>query len=204
MKIFRSESRGIELVLALLFVFLLIVVFQNETIRTRLFSPESVIGKMVRTAGNVVYIGDPGRKYGITSQTTTVELAKMLSDMLLQGQRDERKRGFIVKELRKKADFVLRGRIDNIDTVELVNDYNAEGEFSVVVSVDKVEKGEYPYDTIEISSGYYASWLPFPVYPSYVKINYLRGDEVRVYVEDDPDFGYILSGGFFGIEPRDE
>ncbi|MCG8431651.1 MAG: hypothetical protein MJA29_10815 [Candidatus Omnitrophica bacterium] len=191
-----------EVMLVIMIIVLGALLFGNESVRKRVLDSNSVLienlSKIRRAMGSVM----PAGRYGITKETTQVELAKRLSDILLQGSYDEGELRVIVRELRRRADFVLVGTIDTIQVLELTNDYDTEGEFAIGVEVAAVERGMYPYDYIDVSAGYYASWLPFPVYPPHIRTSYKRSDTVRIYVADDPDYGYILTGGFFGIEPR--
>lgn len=186
----------------LMIVVLGFFLYKNDTVRQRMLQSNSALMQSLSAVKRAMGSVTPAGRYGITKETTQLELAERLSDILLSGSYSDAEVQVLVRELRKRADFVIVGDIDTIHILEMSSTFESEGEFTIGVNVASVERGSFPYDYIEASAGYYASWLPLPIYPPHVKANYKHGDTVRIYVTDDADYGYILCGGFFGIEPR--
>ncbi len=111
-----------------------------------------------------------------------------------------------VKQWKNGADLVIVGKLLNRhDEVEggVLEKYTGLVFFEI--AVEKVERGEYPYEEIEVCVGMYSNVIPLFDYPPFVKKNYRQGDHIRVYVYyDHPKNAYYTPGGLLTIEPVSE
>ncbi len=111
--------------------------------------------------------------------------------------------GSLVKAIKDRADLVIVGRIESSSSKHKYSGASdEEARFYFSISVESVERGSCPYDTIQAYVGYYANWSASGFYPSWVKTNYKNGDRARIFInyfpgEPDP----IVTAGFFGMEP---
>jgi len=109
----------------------------------------------------------------------------------------------MIQKWKNNADLVIVGKLvnryDEVDTSQ-INDYTGLVFFDI--AVEKVERGQYPYDEIEVYIGLYSNVVKLQDYPPFVKKNYRIGDRVRIYVYYDyVKNAYYTPGGLMTVEP---
>ena len=109
----------------------------------------------------------------------------------------------VIKEWKADADLVLVGtlikRLDEIDS-DRMSAYTGLVFFDI--AVEEVERGEYPYDEIEVYIGMYSNTIKLEDYPPFLKKNYRAGDRLRIYVYYDYIHNaYYTPGALMTVEP---
>jgi hypothetical protein len=132
---------------------------------------------------------------------TLGDLVEELRNMCIESQFEGLNE--LVNAIKDRAEFVIVGTVKSFSGQQQSSgssDYEATLYFNIYV--DSVERGNYPYDTIQVYAGYYANWLPIFFYPMGIKWKYNKGDRLRVYVNYNLDTGeYVASAGFFSMDP---
>jgi hypothetical protein len=109
----------------------------------------------------------------------------------------------MIKQWKNNADLVIVGRLVNrYDEVSSSHMGDYTGLVFFDLAVQKVERGQYPYDEIEVYVGTYSNVINLEDYPPFLKKNYRAGDLVRIYVcYDYAKNAYYTPGALMTVEP---
>ena len=104
----------------------------------------------------------------------------------------------LVKQCKQSAQYIVIGRIKNIqETLEHSRKINTiqQGKLIYELDIEKVEKGMYFEDTMNVVVGLFSNLAPQAQQSPFLKKEYRTGDRVRVYVNYDPKEQAFYSPG---------
>jgi hypothetical protein len=107
----------------------------------------------------------------------------------------------IIRTWKEQATLVIVGRMITCRRMAKQDFYNYIVDGYYDITVEKVERGYYPYNNISFCIGWYSS-SSWGTYPPFMKKQYKTGERMRVFLKYDPNrMVYYPEGALYSIEP---